>query len=210
MTDLDHLVVAVPELGAAMDGIEAAVGIRPEFGGAHEGLGTHNALLSLGDAYLELIAADLEQPEPAQPRPFAIDTLSGTALVTFAVHPRPGTTIESVVHDLRTAGHDPGPIIDMHRVRPDGERLDWRLTLPDPAAGGVVPFIIDWGDTVSPSRTAPGGASLTSFDIGLAADSHDARSALTELGLDDAVGSTTHDGLSATIEGPGGKIRFSS
>lgn len=49
----------------------------------------------------------------------------------------------------------------MSRERPDGQRLTWRLTASGQAAGGwLVPFLIDWGESSHPARSAPGGIEL--------------------------------------------------
>ena len=58
-------------------------------GGSHPGLGTHNALLSLGDeSYLEIIAPDPTQPKPDHPRIFGLDEGWPDGLLTaFSVHP---------------------------------------------------------------------------------------------------------------------------
>ena len=54
---IDHLVIGVAELDAGVRQFEELTGIRPAFGGEHPDLGTHNALISLGDrTYLELLA----------------------------------------------------------------------------------------------------------------------------------------------------------
>lgn len=156
---------AVPDLDRAIDGFAAATGVEPALGGAHPGMGTHNALVSFGDSYLELIAPDPRQPDPDRPRPFGIDDLAGRSrLVTFAVHPVAGESLEGMIDAARSAGYDPGDSIPMSRVRPDGAELRWRLTFPTQATGdGLVPFLIDWGDTENPARSAPGGVELAAI-----------------------------------------------
>lgn len=87
---IDHLVYGVPELAPAVARLQALLGVAPAAGGRHEGRRTHNALLALGDdVYLEVIAPDLEQPEPAAPRPFGLNDLTAPRLITFAVHAAP-------------------------------------------------------------------------------------------------------------------------
>lgn len=80
---LDHIVYAVPDVSAAVQNLTIRLGVAPIMGGKHQGLGTHNALLSLSEmAYLEIIGPDPDQPTPSMPRPFAIDTLSAPRLRT--------------------------------------------------------------------------------------------------------------------------------
>ncbi|MCD0504910.1 VOC family protein, partial [Bordetella petrii] len=56
-TLLDHIAVAAPDLASGADWVERALGVRPQRGGAHPRMGTHNLLLRLGpDVYLEVIA----------------------------------------------------------------------------------------------------------------------------------------------------------
>jgi hypothetical protein len=43
---LDHIVLAAPDLNRACDAFEATTGVRPAFGGAHPGLGTQRAPFS--------------------------------------------------------------------------------------------------------------------------------------------------------------------
>lgn len=202
----DHLVYAVPELTAAVDAFERATGVRPAFGGAHVGLGTHNALVSLGDSYLELIAADPGQPAPERPRPFGIDHLDRARLVTFAVRPSGDETLDGLIERARSAGADPGDPIGMSRSTPDGTVLSWRLTFPGDDLDGLVPFLIDWGDTPQPSRTAPGGLRLVRFEATHPAPERVA-AARAALGVDDPV--TAGDpALRGTVTGPAGSLEL--
>ena len=83
---IDHLVLAVPSLDAGIAHVEGLTGVAPVPGGAHPGVGTHNALLSLGaPTYLEVIAPDPDQPGVAR-RGFGLDEPpSEPRLVAFAV-----------------------------------------------------------------------------------------------------------------------------
>jgi len=205
MAVIDHLVYAVPTLDSAIDQFESTTGVRPALGGSHPGMGTHNALVSFGDNYLELIAADPNQPEPTGPRPFGIDALDGPTLVTFAVRPEPNETIETLVDAMRGAGSDPGEIIPMSRKQPDGEELRWRLTIPRLESSGCIPFIIDWGSTTIPATTAPGGVELVDFQI-----RHDdpvaVRRAHQALNLPTNVARSATASLHASVNGPNGSI----
>ena len=165
----DHLVYAVPDLAQAMDWAEEPLGVRPAIGGRHPGMGSHNALLSLGeDIYLEIIAPDPEQPDPGRPRPFGLDLLREPRLRTWAVAT---SDIEVTVAQARAQGYDPGPIVAGSRETPDGRRLTWRSTNVSyglqgwpPPGDGLVPFLIEWGpDTVHPARTPPQGCQLVSL-----------------------------------------------
>lgn len=159
---LDHLVYATPDLDATVADL-AGRGIRTVPGGAHVGLGTRNHLAGLGGgSYLEVIGPDPEQPAPSGPRPFGIDELTTPGLVAWCA--RPARPLEEVSTAARGAGHDPGAVVDMSRLRPDGVLLRWRLTLPTEVPG-VLPFLIDWLDSPHPSESLPDDLQLQSFRL---------------------------------------------
>jgi hypothetical protein len=59
---IDHVIYATGDLDEAAKRIERELGLRVAGGGRHEGLGTHNRIVPLGDGYLELLAvADPEE-----------------------------------------------------------------------------------------------------------------------------------------------------
>jgi len=214
MAVIDHLVYAVADLAAAIDWFEEATGVRPAVGGSHDGMGTHNALVSLGECYLELIAPDPAQPDPPSsglPRPFGIDDVlapggPGASLVGFAVRPADGETIDDIGDLMFDAGTDPGPVVDMSRLSPAGDRLAWRLTFPSEA---TVPFLIDWGDTPRPNVTQPGGLELDDFAI-VHPRPFDVLGIVVALGLDITVTAPDSNddspGLRATVSADGGEL----
>src|SRR5437870_7643443 len=84
---LDHLVYAVPDVDEASDWLSRTTGVRPVPGGRHLGLGSRNALASLGDgAYLELVGPDPDQDVDLAAHPFGLAGLTEPRLVTWAVH----------------------------------------------------------------------------------------------------------------------------
>ena len=167
---LDHLVLATPDLAATATWVEQATGVKPSPGGPHIGKGTRNVLCSLGHAsYLEIVGPDPEQAGPAGGRPFGIDDLTGPAMVSWAVAvPDMDLAIESA----RALGVDPGEAAPMQRLRPDGVVLSWRLTV---SPSRTVPFLIEWGTSPHPAKSAAPGLELVELRA-----SHPNPSALAE------------------------------
>lgn len=148
---LDHLVLACPDLADAVADFHHRTGVRPVAGGRHLGRGTANHLVSLGGrSYLEIIGPDPQQHELEAPRPFGIDELDRPRLVTWAVRV---TGIAEWAGRAREHGYDPGPVEPMSRRTADGELLEWQVTrLGVDRAGGLVPFLIDWGSASHPTN----------------------------------------------------------
>jgi hypothetical protein len=199
---IDHLVYAVPDLDGAVDDLEQRTGVRAGAGGRHTGLGTHNALLTLGPTtYLELIAPDPSQPAPAGPRPFGVDDVGGPRLAGWAITV---DDIDAAIADARRLGYDPGDPIAMQRTTPDGTTLHWQLTL-NAIAGGPLPFLIAWGDTPHPATTAPEGLRLVSFSVG-APDAGAVTATLHALGAELPVTPAPTVTLTAEITTPAGPL----
>jgi len=156
---VDHLVYAVPDLGQAMDQAEAYLGIRPIVGGRHPQWGTWNALLSLGDGvYLEWVAAEpgAEEPGGLSATVFGVDRVREAQLVSWCARVE---DLEGVVGRAQVHGLEIGSVLKGGRDRPDGTRVEWRVTDPRlDRAGGLLPFLIDWGSSPHPSEDLPGGA----------------------------------------------------
>lgn len=132
---VDHLVVGAADLVTGMRWVEERIGVAPVEGGTHEGLGTHNALLGLGEHYLEVLAPDPAQPTAASPVIAQLRGLAAPELLTIAI---------------ATSGLS-SPI-QMTRVRPDGVVLEWELEFTSTPL-----FFIDWKDTPRPAGLPDGG-----------------------------------------------------
>ncbi len=155
MLHLDHILYAVPDLAKGMGDFERLTGVRPAYGGRHAQLGTHNALVSLGDdVYLELIAPDPDQRVPVADMIFDIGKVTAPKIMTWAVR---ATDIQALGAKIRLAG-----IEDGSRITADGTKLEWKTAgiAECNDTSGIVPFVIQWGDTPHPARTAPRGCVL--------------------------------------------------
>jgi hypothetical protein len=160
----------------------------------------------LGTAnYLEIIAPDPEQGPPQTPRPFGIDGLKESRLVTWVAK---GTELEQLKREAARKSVELGEVISGSRKRPDGVALFWQYTNPwTVVADGIVPFFIDWGQSPHPARTAAAGLSL----IELRAEHPDAervQQMLRHLGLDLPVRSGSKPALIAVIKGPRGRVEL--
>ncbi len=204
MAAIDHIVYAAPNLAAGTAAVEALVGMDAAPGGPHPGMGTRNTLMSLGDdVYLEIIAPDPDQPDPPNGRPFDIDAMSEGRLITFAIHASEGETIEDVTAAMAACGEDPGPISAMSRVKPDGEEIHWSLTMS--AGPGLVPFVIEWGNTTHPATVTPTGCTLVSLG-GTHPDPDHIRALHSAIGIDvDVVAGDTVT-FEATLDTPNGRV----
>lgn len=204
---LDHIVYAVPDLAAGIAEITKRFGVVPTAGGQHVGFGTRNVLVALGDdCYLEIIGPDPAQPNPTRQRPFSLDTLSQPKLMTWAVK---ASNLEEKIAQAQAAGYDPGPVVDMSRAKPDGTLLAWRLTMrPTTAGDGLVPFMIDWGDTIPVAQTIVQGCQLVELK-GQHPNPGQVQKMLQALGVDLAVERADTAALTAVIDTPNGRVKLS-
>ncbi len=203
---VDHLVYSVRDLELGMNEIEALTGVRPEIGGQHP-WGTWNALLALGKTtYLEIIAPDPRQAPASGPRIFQLNTLTESKLTRWAA---PATDIPALVQQATANGIDLGEVIDGYRERPDGTPLRWSLTDPlaDPGAG-LIPFLIDWKDTLHPARTSPAGCRLLKL-VGRHPKPELLKEQLRQLGIEFTVELGAEPALVATLKTPKGIIELS-
>lgn len=211
--ELDHLVLVVPHLEAAVADLEERTGVRPVGGGSHPGRGTRNALAALhweggSRHYLELLAADPAQPDvPAEQMMLGAGPViaSGvTRLQTWAVRTDP-EELDEVLERARTLGVDVGQAVPAARDTPSGLRLSWQLAVPEPLGlGGVQPFVIAWDDTHPTDSDLP---ALELVSLALLHPDPDAASAvLSALGVDLPVGHADEPTIRATVAGPDGEV----
>jgi glyoxalase-like protein len=155
MTEIDHIAVIAPDLGAGVAWVRDALGVEMPAGGKHPEMATHNHLLSLGEVYLEVIAVDPDAPKPPHRRWFGLDDADAVER-----HWREGRRLRSYAARCTDVAATIGAQADtfgapmrisrgdrhwMFAVRADGE-------LP---LGGALPCLIDWGERGTPGPTMP-------------------------------------------------------
>jgi glyoxalase-like protein len=161
MARIDHFMYAVPALDEGMVWAEQTFGVSPLFGGAHVGLGTCNALLSLGETYLEIIAPDPNQSLQGNAGA-RMSKLSEGGLVTWAAQ---GNLAEIAAVLKKSAITCRGPT-RTQRDTADGTTLIWDLLFPQAKDfGTAMPFFIDWLDCPHPAATSPAGGALQALTI---------------------------------------------
>ena len=160
---IDHIIYADPDLERGVAAFASDYGVEPVPGGRHAGFGTRNALLGLGDAYLEIMGIDCEQAVPAAKRFFGLHAQAAPRYAAWCA--RANRPLAETVRIARKQGLDLGEILSMSREQPDGTTLAWTLTSPFAQRDTVLPFYIDWGGAANPASSLPPQLRLASLTL---------------------------------------------
>ncbi|HEV2129210.1 MAG TPA: VOC family protein [Thermomicrobiales bacterium] len=136
---LDHIVIVDRDLDTMVQQAES-LGFTVVPGGQHAGGTTHNALIAFRDgSYIELIA--FIDPEQRSTHRWWTRLWKGGGLVDFALF---CSDLEADVAEIRDRGLEIDEPVENGRLRPDGERLEWRQSFPQEIAGeSGLPFLIE-------------------------------------------------------------------
>ncbi|QFU09345.1 hypothetical protein PARPLA_02311 [Rhodobacteraceae bacterium THAF1] len=150
---IDHLVVTCADLDTGTAAVSETLGVPLQTGGKHPLMGTHNRLLSLGDAYLEVIAIDPDAPAPDRPRWFDLDNRSGAPALTNWV-----ASAADMDRAVAEAPMGMGEVHDLSR----GD-LAWRMAIPPSGAlpfDGVLPALLQWRGARAQDGLEPQGCKI--------------------------------------------------
>ena len=182
----DHLVVVADDLRAGCDWVEERLGVRPQPGGRHVAMGTHNAVLSLGrHFYLEVIAADPEGVKPQRPRWFDMDEPRMRAALAEGPHLAHWVARTADIDAAVARVPDLGAPTPMSR----GD-IHWRITIPDDGhrpGRGLVPTLIQWPDARHPTDHLPDSGCRLVAVAGEHPEPAAVRAELATLGLSDVM-----------------------
>lgn len=201
---IDHFMYAVASLDDGMAWAADTFGVAPAYGGEHVGLGTRNALLSLGSAYLEIIA-----PDPAQPTTGTLGerfaNLTSGGLVTWAAE-GDLAAISAALAECGVATVGPNRT---QRQTAEGELLVWELLFPTGSPHGTrLPFFIDWLECPNPRQTTPLGGEFQSLTVSTP-DAADLQRTLAAIGLEVPV-SEGEPALAVSISTRNGEVVLAS
>ncbi len=157
LSKVDHVILGISDLQKGIEELESRTGVRAEFGGAHPGRGTQNALISLGEHhYLEILA-----PNPKEKGSEMTAELRKLTTLTPVGWAARANDLLATQRLLRSHGAQTGEIRPGARKRPDGTRLAWKTLDYTSPASPLLPFFIEWDHaTAHPSATSPGGCRL--------------------------------------------------
>jgi hypothetical protein len=154
LAEIDHLVFAAHTLALGIEHIADLTGVVPRPGGKHVGMGTHNALVKIGErAYLEIIAIDPDGDRPKRRRWFDLD--DGNLMADIVDRPRLihwAARTRDLDFAAKHAGYDAGTIVPFTR----GD-YRWRITVRDDGSRpgrGVLPTLIQW-ESAHPAEALP-------------------------------------------------------
>ena len=138
MLQLDHVIFVVRDLDEAGERLGDTHGLASVSGGEHEGLGTANRIVPLGDSYIELIGITDEGAATANVfgRTVLAFREAGDRLLAWAVST---DEIDTVAQGIGAQ------VTPSARERPDGVVLHWRMAGVESAlADRSLPFFIQW------------------------------------------------------------------
>ena len=200
---VDHLLLGVPNLEDGIAWVAEKTGVQAVYGGRHSGVGTHNALLSLGHRqYLEIIAPDATQTTLAPPFAF-LQWATAPRLLTWAAAT---TDIHALAAQAHAAGFELNGPNAGSRTRPDGSALNWKTLFIKNDLSLQIPFFIEWdAASLHPSQDSPAGCTLQAFEME-AAQPEKLRAALKQLGLEANVHRGPEARLHAIFDSPKGSV----
>lgn len=139
VTELDHVIWAVPDIAIAADALRRDHGLITLPGGRHPAWGTRNAIVPLNGAYLELVEVeDPEAPMVGFTARVAEVAAAGGGLALWCER------VDDITAEAAVRGYE---VVPGTRENDDGSVLSWRVAgIPQACATPLLPFLIQWDD----------------------------------------------------------------
>jgi catechol 2,3-dioxygenase-like lactoylglutathione lyase family enzyme len=166
LTSVDHIVLAVRDLGRATDTYRSLLGREPSWRGRHPSYGTANTLFRLENTYLELLAATGDGPLASHLGAWLDAHGEGPFALAFGTD-----DADAAVATLRARGMElPDPADGVGRDERTGAERRWRNVFPPASATrGVTTIVIEHR---SPADALPAAAPIAGEAAAVAACDH--------------------------------------
>jgi hypothetical protein len=201
-TCLDHLVVAAQTLAAGVSYVQSRLGVTLHHGGRHLQQGTHNQVMRLAEAYLEVIA-----PDPESAIPPAWFGLADATVVASLATPRLLTWVAQTADISGLIRRTDYPVFPRAAQR---DALKWQFGFTADGgllAEGLLPYLIEW-QSVHPAVSLPETGYKVVRLEGTHPDAAEVNRQLQRLGLESTlqVHPASQAQLRAHIETPDGQV----
>ncbi len=202
---LDHLLLGIADLDQGIAWVQEKTGVKALTGGSHPGVGTQNALISLGNRqYLEIISLDPSQKQAGRMAALIKD-LHTPQVITWAASTG---NIDELSQQAQASGFEIDGPSGGERRKPDGSILKWRTVRILSRFVDVIPFFIEWGPGAAhPSQDSPSGCRLEALEIEHPEDK-DLRKTLLGLGINISVNKGSKPHLKAILSTPTGIVEL--
>lgn len=202
LQQIDHIVFVCDVLEDGIAYMEQKLGVAPAVSGKHQAWGTHNALLQIGPrCYLEVIAPDPDNDLEAKIFDFPLKNKD--RLMGWVYRPADLQAFHRKAHEL---GITFGGLQSGQRKKPDGSLLSWQISdLSRVLWDGMLPFLIDWGESQHPAPNLPKGGTLKGLK-GYHPQAQLINQQLQQLGVDWSVNEHPSIKLEAYIETANGLV----
>lgn len=207
MREIDHIVLAVPDLEQAIKEFKDKYYLDLVYGGKHESFGTHNALLNLGHGcYLEVLAPDPENTTFDGPRWMGADLSQQPVVCRWALK---SNDLEKDKEALQKVNSAYGNIIEGSRQKTDGSTLRWQMIRPLPTPLiDIAPFMVDWKDSDShPTDSLPENCELLSIELAHP-EVEKMKPLFSELALDNDIHFGEEQRITIRLQTNNGKVMF--
>jgi len=202
---LDHMLLGIADLDRGIAWILEKTGVKATMGGSHPGMGTRNALVSIGNRqYIEIISIDPAQKQTGWMAAL-VQNLDVPQLITWAVSTQ---DINALSDQAKAASYSTEGPSSGERAKPDGSILQWRTLRIISSLGNVIPFFIEWGIGIRhPSQDSPSGCRLKAFRIEHPEADH-VQNMLSSLGIRTVVNPGRKPRLRAILSTPKGTVEL--
>jgi hypothetical protein len=166
----DHLVVAINDLDRGVKEVERITGVLPKYDGSDAQLGTHSAVIGLGDnAFLEIIAPD-PKADPgrvdAELKPLILDRLNTFESLTPFGWAIGTSNLERTRAFARQSSTRTSEAMPGSRKRSWGRQTRWEWSRVIRPESYVMPQFVQWdADTSPPQDRAPKGCALSNLKV---------------------------------------------